>query len=135
VQHALDDTALLISQSGPESTIDRVHTALHGPLRFLRDAAQIAYAPDATVTHQDRADGTSFATGLPCGSGSILRPLATVIDELNAARNNGSLSHPNDQLLDPAEASLAVDDARTILRYLDNRLQLPTSSTPPSPES
>lgn len=134
VRRALNDAQLLIAQSGPESAIDRVHTALHGHLRFICDAAQITHAPNATVTQLfklARTEHPSLRSSSAAGeiSDRILRPMATVIDELNSARNNRSLSHPTDQLLGPAEASLAVDAARTILRYLDNRIQF----EPPRP--
>jgi Abortive infection C-terminus len=37
-------------------------------------------------------------------------------------RNNASVAHPNEALLDEPEAMLAINAARTILHYLDAKL-------------
>ena len=49
VVRALDDAETLLKNSGPESAVDRVHTALHGHLRFLCDEAHIAYEREDTM--------------------------------------------------------------------------------------
>ena len=47
------------------------------------------------------------------------------MDALNPARNRGSVAHPNEELLDPDEAMLFINSARTVLQYLDAKLAEP----------
>jgi hypothetical protein len=49
----------------------------------------------------------------------VLDAMATALDAINTIRNRGSLAHANDQLLENAEAVLALNSVRTILHYLD----------------
>jgi hypothetical protein len=41
------------------------------------------------------------------------------MDALQPIRNNASVAHPNEALLDAPEAMLVVNTARTLLHYLD----------------
>jgi hypothetical protein len=52
----------------------------------------------------------------------ILNSFAAVLDALNPIRNQASVAHPNTDLLDEPEAMLVVNAARTILNYLEARL-------------
>ena len=52
----------------------------------------------------------------------IVRALGSILDVMNPLRNKASLAHPNEQLLDEAEAMLAINSARTILHYIDAKL-------------
>jgi len=52
----------------------------------------------------------------------VLRALSKIVDALNPARDRGSMAHPNDSLLDPPEAKLFINAARTLLHYLDEKL-------------
>jgi hypothetical protein len=47
--------------------------------------------------------------------------MGSIMDVLNPIRNNASMAHPND-LLDPPEAMLVINAARTILHYIDTKL-------------
>ena len=49
VVRALDDAETLLKTSGPESAVDRVHTALHGHLRFLCEEAHITFDREDTM--------------------------------------------------------------------------------------
>ncbi|MCC3256513.1 abortive infection family protein, partial [Xanthomonas campestris] len=51
----------------------------------------------------------------------VLRCLSSVIDCLNPARNNASLAHANETLLEKDEATLAINAARTVFQYLDTK--------------
>lgn len=50
------------------------------------------------------------------------RAMATVLDSLNPLRNNASVAHPNEELLDEPEAHLAINAARTVFAFLDAKL-------------
>jgi hypothetical protein len=54
----------------------------------------------------------------------ILRAMSTVMDVLNPIRNNASMAHPNDDLLEEAEAMLVIHATRTILHYLNGKLSV-----------
>src|SRR5206468_1968461 len=41
VVRAIDDVEALLQRGGPTSAVDRVHTSLHGHLRYLCDRAQL----------------------------------------------------------------------------------------------
>ena len=41
---------------------------------------------------------------------------------LNTLRNQASIAHPNDNILEEAEAILAINSGRTLLNYLDSKL-------------
>lgn len=53
--------------------------------------------------------------------------MSSILNELNFIRNNGSMAHPNENLLGEAEAMLVVNAGRTILGYLDARLSAPVA--------
>jgi hypothetical protein len=53
----------------------------------------------------------------------ILKAFSAICDVLNQIRNDASLAHPNEQLLDYTDAMLAVNAARTILHYVHGKLQ------------
>jgi hypothetical protein len=50
--------------------------------------------------------------------------MATVVDVLNPLRNKASVAHPNEQLLAEPEALLVINSVRTLLNYLDLKLQV-----------
>jgi hypothetical protein len=53
----------------------------------------------------------------------IVSSTASVVDALNVLRNNASIAHPNESLLEAAEAMLAINSARTLLHYLDAKIE------------
>jgi hypothetical protein len=53
----------------------------------------------------------------------ILRATASILDALNSLRNRASLAHPNEELLDEPEAMLVINSIRTLLHYLDQKLE------------
>jgi hypothetical protein len=58
----------------------------------------------------------------------VLRSISGIMDLLNPIRNESSVAHPNKDLLDPPEAALVINTARTILHYLDMKLSACTVS-------
>ncbi|MGF1617098.1 MAG: abortive infection family protein [Acidimicrobiia bacterium] len=47
---------------------------------------------------------------------------AAVIDALGPIRNKWSMAHPNEDLLEPGEATLVINVARSLLRYLADKV-------------
>lgn len=127
VKRAISDAEKLIRTSGPTSSVDRIHTALHGYLIATCSEASIKHGDNSSIMEifsllrnehpafQDLGSRANETT-------AILRSLSKVIDKLNPVRNEASLAHPNEQLLDEPEAFLMINAARTVLHYLDAKL-------------
>lgn len=127
VHAALSDAEHLIHARGVLNGLDRVHTALHGYLRAVASDKAIQVPPDASITQLFKLvieNHPSFKNTSPRSSDitRILRSMATIVDALNPLRNRASLAHPNDDVLNDAEAMLAVNTVRTLLQYLDAKV-------------
>jgi hypothetical protein len=134
VKRAIVDAETLLQTSGATSALDRMHTALHGYLRLACDRANIAYEKDDTITRllnilQKEHSVFQTADAQKEQTRKILKAFATISDALNTLRNHASLAHANQDLLEPAEAMLAINAARSILNYLDAKFSQPKDST------
>ena len=49
----------------------------------------------------------------------ILQASANITDALNPIRNNASVAHPNEDLLNKVEAMFVINIVRSLLHYLD----------------
>lgn len=128
VEAALSDAEHLIRASSPASALDRVHTALHGYLRVLLDRESITYEPRAPITRLFKLLREKHPAMRDLGARSddlwrIINGTASVVDALNVLRNNASIAHPNENLLEAAEAMLAINSARTLFCYLDSKVE------------
>lgn len=127
VDQALSDAELLMRTNGPASAVDRVHTALHGYLKAVLDRASISYAADGSITQLYKILRTSHpdfsaAGARPQDVWKIVTSMAAAVDAVNVMRNRSSVAHPNAELLQDPEATLAINAARTLLHYLDSRI-------------
>ena len=128
VERALKDSQQLIYTSGAASAVDRVHTALHGYLRAICVKTNIPFSEQASLTELFkivRINHSAFdniTTGAE-ESKKLFGALATIVDTLNTLRNRASIAHPNDRILEEAEAILAVNCVRTIFHYLNAKLK------------
>ncbi len=127
VELAISDVEILIITSGATSGVDRIHTALHGFLISACDSVGIAYPPDPSMGKlfkllRQRHPALSDMGPRSQDIARILGSMASAIDALQPLRNRASVAHPNPQLLDPPEAMLVINAARTILSYLDEKL-------------
>ena len=125
VDRALRDAERLLATEGATSGVDRVHTAFHGYLRALASRAALGQSETAGVTELFRlirSRHPSFvgnASAHQAEIDKILRSLANVVDTLNPLRNQGSVAHPNVDLLAEAEAMLFINSVRCLLHYLN----------------
>jgi hypothetical protein len=73
-----------------------------------------------------RAEHPAFAADIPhvAHSDRILGGMAMALDVLGTIRNQGTMSHPNQTLLEKPEALLAINAGRTILHYIDLRIKM-----------
>lgn len=125
VRRALDDADVLLKTSGPQSAVDRVHTAFHGYLHALSDEAGVRGLPDRPTMNQlfkaIRSHHPAFTNLGPSADeiSRVLQSMATILDALNPVRNNASVAHPNQSLVGEPEAVLVINTVRTLLGYLE----------------
>ena len=129
VAQAIADTeTLLRSHGGAPGSVDRVHTTLHAYLIGECESAGIDHDDDASISkllkelrshHPELAAAPGSRTAR---TQQILQSFGQALDALGPLRNHASMAHPNDGLLDAAEAQLVINAGRTILTYLDLRL-------------
>lgn len=127
VSDALADAEQLIRTRGASSAVDRAHTALHGYLRAVLDRADLKPGKNESITRlfkRLRKEHPKLQEQGPHAEHvfRMLMGLATAIDSLTTIRNRGSLAHPNEERLSEPEAMLAVNAARTLLHYLDQKM-------------
>jgi hypothetical protein len=128
VERALGDfEALAHSKGGAVSGVDRLHTTLHGYFEAVCNAEAIAYNEDSSITalfSLIRQHHPSLQRKAPgAEADKILRALAQIVDVLNPVRNQKSMAHPSEDLLEEPEAVLVVNAVRTLLHYLNIKLQ------------
>jgi hypothetical protein len=127
VKRAIADAETLIKTSGATSGVDRIHTAIHGYMRSVCDGEGITYTGDPTILALFtliRNQHPAFAGPGPRADDitKICRAMGVVMDSLNPIRNQASVAHPNDELLDEPEAMLVINVTRSILHYVDAKL-------------
>lgn len=124
VRRALDDADNLMRTSGPQSAVDRVHTAMHGYLLSLCDDAGIAHGARPTMNQLFKALRAEHPSLRILGArggdvAKMLGSMASILDALNPVRNNASMAHPNTALVGEAEAILVINTVRTLLTYFE----------------
>jgi hypothetical protein len=106
------------------SGVDRIHTTLHGYLHAACDIENISYGNDDSMTklfkllrqhHLALQDLSPRSQDIE----RILQASATIMDALNPIRNNASVAHPNEDLLNKVEAMFVINIVRSLLHYLD----------------
>jgi hypothetical protein len=126
VKTAISSAERDVEAGQPVGGLDRMHTALHGYLRCACQNEQIDCEPDASMNKLFK-----LLRSHPSLTGSdphskhvnkVINGMGTIIDAFNPIRNHASIAHPNDDLLGKPEASLVIDAARALLRYLDAKL-------------
>lgn len=126
VRRALDDADNLMRTSGPQSAVDRLHTAMHGYLHSLCDETGITYGERPTMNQLFKAlrtdhPGLADVGARPDEVNRVLQSMASILDALNPVRNNASVAHPNEQLIGEPEARLVINTVRTLLSYFESK--------------
>lgn len=124
VERAIKDVEALIHATGAVSGVDRIHTALHGYLRGVCDIEKIKYDKNDNMTKLFKLLRQDHPALRDLGARSqeierILQSSASIMDALNPIRNNASVAHPNEDLLNKEEAMLVINVTRTLLHYFD----------------
>ncbi len=112
--------SLLENGTMPEvSAVDRLHTAIHGHMLYLCATAELKPDPGSNVSSLFSLLRGARVRGEKIDP--IFRGLAKVLHALGSLRNDRSLAHPCEDMLEEAEARLALNAGKTLLRYLDDR--------------
>lgn len=127
VEKALADAETLLSENGPVSAVDRVHTALHGYLKSALDYHGIEYKKDVGITELYKTIREQVPSVRELGHRSeemnkMLRSLMSVLDALNPIRNRSSVAHANSDLIEDEEAIFVINIVSTVLHYLDAKI-------------
>ena len=121
VRKALEDSDLLLAQHGPQSAIDRVHTALHG---YLEDLTGVNKESITYLFKKLRDTHAAFVSSKKDEQSiRIMNSLSGCIDAINGLRNTSSLAHPNNKLLGEPEAQLMINCSKTIFSYISEKIQ------------
>jgi hypothetical protein len=107
--------------------VDRIHSAMHGYMQSVCRAARITFSDGARVDELFsliRGRHPAFGRTVPRATETtaICRAMAQVLVVLNPIRNDGSMAHPTEELIEPIEAMLVINAARTILHYVDAKM-------------
>jgi len=124
VFEALKDAEALLKSRGPKSAVDRAHTALHGYLKTLCQNRSVAMPADPTLTAvfkvlREKLPEFSAISPHDAEAKRVLGSMASALDSLNMIRNRGTMAHPNELLLNDAEAMLYINLARTVMAYIE----------------
>ncbi len=126
VYEALKDAETLLRTRGPQSAVDRAHTALHGYLKKLCQDRGEALPNDPSLTlvfKTLREKFPEFSTTIPHDNEAkrVFGSIASALDSLNTIRNRATLAHPNELLLDGPEAMLYINLSRAVLAYIESK--------------
>lgn len=127
VSRAIADAEVLLQKTGATSGVDRVHTALHGHLLAVCAATSIETPKDASLAAVYKLLLAKHPKLVPSGPRAddirqVQRSIAAIVGALEPVRNRASVAHPNPVLLEPPEAVLVINAARTILTYIDTKV-------------
>lgn len=124
IQKTIKDAELFMANGSYSSAVDRIHTTMHGYLRWKLDILQIEHIESDTIIqlyskihNQILIDSDENLSKV---IKTALRSASGVIDSINTARNKYSLSHPNKEIISEVEAKLLISLGKSILEYLEN---------------
>lgn len=127
VLESLEDAKSLIENRKAVSAVDRVHTAFHGYLREICKAQEIIFEQKddlVVLIKKIFAEHPNLKISVKSHEiQNIVQNLASIATSLNPVRNQGSRAHPNEKVLEEAEAVLVINTVRTVLTYLDSKIK------------
>lgn len=125
LRRALGDATTLMAQGRYGSSVDRVHTALHGYLRICLDELEVKYEESDMMP---KLFNLLYKKWEEVGNSEInnmmlkaLRSASSILDSLNDIRNRYSLAHPNEEIVNEAEAKFVLGLTENICNYIQVR--------------
>lgn len=120
VSLTLDDAESYLKNGKIISAVDRTHTGIHGYLKTICEGRGIEFLKtDSSYVLINKIKDSQEIKSQGEHITKIFRNLGSILQNMDALRDNNSLAHPNPILLDDAEAELFINSARTLLHYLD----------------
>lgn len=124
IKKALNDAEMFLREGKSDSAFDRVHTALHGYLKELLDEHEIEYGQEDIPAlfsklhsfYGNAIEPPEVAERIK----KILRSGGGMITAVNELRNNNTVSHPNEQLINKREAELAIGMINAVVNYIED---------------
>lgn len=128
IERALRDAETLLISQGAISAVDRAHTAIHAYVKAICHRDGIILTDGVSLTEAFfhlRKQHPVFNSAGPHSEQvvKVLRALGAILDSVNFLRNRGSVAHPNEKLLEEPEAMLVINCVRTLLHYLDSKVE------------
>ena len=125
IQKAVEDANVFIREGKYDSSMDRVHTALHGYLRELLVEHKIAFKEDDSLPALFTKLYHYYSNSIqPVAVGErvkgILRSASGMINAVNELRNNNTIAHPNGQLIQAREAHLVIRLVNAVVDYIED---------------
>lgn len=123
LRQAINDASTLIAQGKYSSSIDRVHTALHGYLRIRLSEIGVKFEESDMMP---KLFNLLYKKWEEIENDEInemmlkaLRSASATIDALNDIRNRYSLAHPNSEIVSEDEAKFVLGLAQSIVNYIE----------------
>lgn len=125
VHAAVKDAEALIRDGKYISAVDRVHTAFHGYLEQLMTDHNIEYGELDGLSslynklhtyYGDRISPPEVAERVK----KILRGANGMVSAINEIRNNNSIAHPNERLIQEREAKLVIRLVNVVVDYIED---------------
>lgn len=121
----IEDAEEFIRKGKYLSAIDRVHTTLHGYLRWRLDSMSIDYSESDTLMQlysklHNNLNITPESSDINEIIKTTIRSASAVINSINTARNKHSLSHPNTDIIGDKEAKLLIGLSKFIFDYIES---------------
>lgn len=125
IQKAVEDAEVFIREGKYDSALDRVHTASHGYLRqLLTEHGITCEEEDGLPALFSKLHGYYGDSIQPSDVGErvkgILRSAGGMINAVNELRNNNTIVHPNDQLIQAREAWLVIRILNAVVDYIED---------------
>lgn len=125
VMKAVEDAEVFIRNGRFDSAVDRIHTAFHGYLQHLLTKHHVSFDSEDSLPALYTKLHTFYGNSIqPHDVASrikkIVRSGIGVVDAVNDLRNNNTLAHPNDPLIQKREAELVIRLINVLIEFIED---------------
>lgn len=122
---AISDAELFFREDKYDSAVDRIHTVLHGYLRNLLDKHGQVYTEGESIAALYSKLHSYYGINIQPPEVAvrikeILRSGSGMITKINELRNNNTVAHANEQLIQKREAQLVIRLINALVYYIDD---------------
>ena len=124
IYKAIEDAELFISQEKYDSAVDRVHTAFQGYIRELLSVHHITFSKNDNLSALYSMLHKFYGSNIQPADVAkrikeVIRSGIGIINSVNEMRNNNTVVHPNNLLIQKREAQLVIRIINSIVNYLE----------------